>query len=167
MSCTSPFTVANKILAAPAPSSFCVPAAICANRRSSFSFSINGVRMATLFFITLALLTTCGKNIFPLPKRSPTTFIPSINGPSITSKGFGYFCLASSVSVSIKSVIPLTSEWVNLSSTVPSRQAAFLTSPFSLAFTVSAKFNNLSVASSRRFKITSSHNSFNCGSIWS
>ena len=28
--------------------------------------------------------TTCGRNILPAPKRSPTTFMPSISGPSIT-----------------------------------------------------------------------------------
>lgn len=31
---------------------------------------------------------TCGRNIFPAPKRSPTTFMPSISGPSITWIGF-------------------------------------------------------------------------------
>ena len=34
-----------------------------------------------------ALLTTCGRNILPAPNRSPTTFMPSISGPSITSSG--------------------------------------------------------------------------------
>ena len=40
ISCTSPFTVANKILAAPAVSSLMVPAAKCACFLSSFSCSI-------------------------------------------------------------------------------------------------------------------------------
>ena len=101
MSCTSPFTVAIKIFAGPAPSSFTVPASIWERRLSSFSASIKGKSQATLFFITRALFTTCGKNILPLPKRSPTTFIPSIRGPSITSRGFGYCRRASSVSASI------------------------------------------------------------------
>ena len=34
-----------------------------------------------------ALFTTCGRNILPLPNRSPTTSIPAISGPSITSRG--------------------------------------------------------------------------------
>ena len=87
ISCTSPFTVASNIFAAPAPSSFIVPAALCSAWRILFSSSINGVSTATAFFITLALFTTCGKNIFPAPNKSPTIFIPSINGPSITSNG--------------------------------------------------------------------------------
>ncbi len=37
--------------------------------------------------MTRALLTTCGRNIFPAPNRSPTTFIPSMSGPSMTSIG--------------------------------------------------------------------------------
>ena len=51
---------------------------------------MNGSRYATARFIARALLTTCGRNIFPAPKRSPTTFIPSISGPSITSSGRSY-----------------------------------------------------------------------------
>src|ERR1700722_19373354 len=54
---------------------------------ATFSASMNGVRCATAFFITRADLTTWGRNIFPAPKRSPTTPMPSINGPSITSSG--------------------------------------------------------------------------------
>ena len=75
ISCTSPLTVASKIL----------PAA----EASSLAASMNGVRTATLFFMTRALFTTCGRNIFPTPNRSPTMFIPSINGPSMTSNGRG------------------------------------------------------------------------------
>ena len=101
ISCTSPFTVASNILAAPAASLLAVPAARWACFLASFSASMNGVRTATLFFITRALFTTCGKNILPAPNRSPTIPIPSINGPSITSSGVGYFNLASSVSASI------------------------------------------------------------------
>ncbi|SKV98577.1 Uncharacterised protein [Mycobacteroides abscessus subsp. abscessus] len=54
---------------------------------SAFSASMNGSRYATAFFITRADFTTWGRNIFPEPKRSPTTFMPSISGPSITSIG--------------------------------------------------------------------------------
>ena len=35
-------------------------------------------------FHTRADLTTCGRNILPAPNRSPTTFMLSISGPSIT-----------------------------------------------------------------------------------
>ena len=53
----------------------------------SRSASRYGTRWATAFFMTRALLTTWGRNILPAPNRSPTTFIPSISGPSITSIG--------------------------------------------------------------------------------
>ena len=59
---------------------------------------MNGSRYATAFFMTRALLTTCGRNILPAPNRSPTTFMPSISGPSMMSSGRGYFCRASSTS---------------------------------------------------------------------
>ena len=52
-----------------------------------FSASRKGVSQATAFFITRALLTTWGRNILPAPKRSPTTFMPAISGPSMTSRG--------------------------------------------------------------------------------
>ena len=35
---------------------------------------------------TRALFTTWGRNILPSPKRSPTTFMPSIRGPSMTER---------------------------------------------------------------------------------
>ena len=71
---------------------------------------MKGIKCATAFFITLAdLITckrilnmecqnekktiadynTCGKNIFPAPKRSPTMDMPLIRGPSITLRGLG------------------------------------------------------------------------------
>ena len=34
--------------------------------------------------MTRADFTTWGRNILPEPNKSPTTFMPSINGPSIT-----------------------------------------------------------------------------------
>ncbi|SKW46785.1 Uncharacterised protein [Mycobacteroides abscessus subsp. massiliense] len=65
MSWTSPFTVAMMMvplvsldLVDPVAPSFC-----------AFSFSMNGSRYATAFFITRADFTTCGRNIFPAPKR--------------------------------------------------------------------------------------------------
>ena len=52
---------------------------------------MNGSRWATACFITRADLTTWGRNILPWPKRSPTTFMPSISGPSITRSGCAEF----------------------------------------------------------------------------
>ncbi|NKA88718.1 hypothetical protein GO305_02357 [Ralstonia solanacearum] len=77
MSCTSPFTVAMTIL--PRERTSPPAAAIC-----RFSSSMNGIRWATACFITRADFTTCGRNILPAPNRSPTMFMPSISGPSIT-----------------------------------------------------------------------------------
>ena len=60
--------------------------------------------------MTRADLTTCGRNILPDPKRSPTTFMPAISGPSITSSvTLRLAARASSVSSSMKSVMPATS----------------------------------------------------------
>ena len=74
---------------------------------------MKGIKCATAFFITLAdLITctrnifeiehgmpkrkkaiadynTCGRNIFPAPKRSPTMDMPLMRGPSITLRGLG------------------------------------------------------------------------------
>ena len=71
---------------------------------------MKGIKCATAFFITLADLitctrniehgmpkrkktiahySTCGRNIFPAPKRSPTMDMPLIRGPSITLRGLG------------------------------------------------------------------------------
>ena len=61
--------------------------------------------------------TTCGRNILPAPNRSPTTFMPSISGPSITSSGRSACCRASSVSSITNSSIPLTSACFRRSST--------------------------------------------------
>ena len=115
-----------------------------------------GVKIATAFFITRALFTTCGKNILPEPKSSPTIFIPSIKGPSITSIGLSNFSLASSTSTSKKDILPLTKENDNLSSTDFSLhdKSSFLSFPFPLI--VSASDNNLSVAWLSLFNKTSS-----------
>mmetsp|Transcript_7788 Transcript_7788/g.24434 ORF Transcript_7788/g.24434 Transcript_7788/m.24434 type:complete len:220 (-) Transcript_7788:2439-3098(-) len=77
ISCTSPFTVAIKNV--PALELEVSPAA-------SFAACINGSKCPTDFFITLADLITCGKNIFPAPNKSPTTFMPSMSGPSMISR---------------------------------------------------------------------------------
>src|SRR3954465_15088833 len=66
--------------------------------------------------MTRALFTTCGRNILPAPKRSPTTFMPSISGPSITSIGCppaaAISTRRSSVSPSTYVSMPFTSECV-------------------------------------------------------
>ena len=85
MSWTSPLTVAVTI----------VPARLPVPSRSASRY---GMRTATAFFMTRALLTTWGRNIRPAPNRSPTTFIPAINGPSMTSSGRAATSRASSVS---------------------------------------------------------------------
>ena len=59
----------------------------------------------------------------PEPNRSPTTFMPSISGPSITSSGRAAVCRASSVSASMKSTMPCTSACASRSATGASRQA--------------------------------------------
>ena len=43
---------------------------------SSLSFSINGIRWPTAFFITRADLITWGRNILPAPNKSPTIPMP-------------------------------------------------------------------------------------------
>ena len=81
------------------------------------------MRTATAFFITRALLTTWGRNIRPAPNRSPTTFMPAISGPSMTSSGRAAARRASSVSSTMKASMPATRAWVSRSSTGRSRQA--------------------------------------------
>ena len=147
MSCTSPLTVHRITLP-------------CARTPSgpsrSFSCSMNGSRYATARFIARALLTTCGRNIFPAPNRSPTTCIPAISGPSITSSGRSRAVRASSVSCSMNSSIPCTSACLRRSSTVVSRHersSSFFMAP---PLTVSANATMRSVASGRRSKMMSS-----------
>ena len=115
-----------------------------------------GNKYATAFFITLADLTTCGRNILPSPNKSPTIFIPFIKYISITFSGLSTFNLASSTSSSIYASIPLISEWLILScKSKPLHSIIF--SSFCLSLdTVSAKSNSLSVASSLLFNKTSS-----------
>ena len=94
MSWTSPFTVAITTLP------------FARDWAGSFSASRYGTRWATAFFMTRALFTTWGRNILPDPNRSPTTFIPSISGPSMTSIGCGAACRASSVSSTMNWSMP-------------------------------------------------------------
>ncbi len=110
MSCTSPLTVAITTL----PFDRLEP---------SCSFSRYGTRCATAFFITRADFTTCGRNILPAPNRSPTTFMPSISGPSMTSSGRPSSRRAASVSSRMNSSMPLTSACSRRLRTGHSRQA--------------------------------------------
>ena len=66
--------------------------------------------------------------------REYTVFIPFIKGPSITSIGLDAFCLTSSTSSIINSVIPLINEYSSLFSTVYSLHSAFLTSLLATPF---------------------------------
>ena len=106
MSCTSPLTVAITIL----PFGFAATPVRFSS--ASFSSSMKGIRCATACFMTRADFTTCGKNILPWPNKSPTMFMPSMSGPSITWIGLPPFCKAStrasSVSSLINSVMPCT-----------------------------------------------------------
>ncbi len=122
----------------------------------AFSASMNGTRCATACFITRADFTTCGRNILPAPKRSPTTFMPSISGPSITWIGRSAFCRASSVSSTIQVEIPCTSACASRSSTGRFRHERSSSTLLPPLFTVSANFTSRSVASLRRLRITSS-----------
>ena len=104
MSCTSPFTVANRIFFFAVDS----PLFFCSNNRGS--------NIATACFMTRADFTTWGKNILPLPKYSPTMFIPAISGPSMMANGDGYFCMASLMSSAMCVGIPLINASANLCS---------------------------------------------------
>ena len=164
MSCTSPLTVAITILP--------LGLATIPVRSSSaaFSASINGIKCATACFITRADFTTCGRNILPWPNKSPTTFMPSISGPSITWIGLpplsATFCRASSVSSTINSVMPCTMAWLRRFSTgvgaslVP-RHSSVAATFLPPAIRVPAISIMRSVASSRRLRTTSSTRSFN------
>ncbi len=162
MSWTSPFTVAITIVPLV---SFAAAVPFC-----SFSFSMNGSRYATAFFITRADFTTWGKNILPEPNRSPTTFMPSISGPSITSIGrppaAAISARNSSVSSSTWASMPLTKAWVIRSRTGRLRHSAAAgSSDFSDLLNRSAISSSRSAASSRRFRTTSSMRSRSSGSI--
>ena len=122
----------------------------------SFSSSRYGIRIATAFFITRALLTTCGRNILPDPKRSPTKFIPSMRGPSIIERGLLYLIRASSTSRSIKSTIPFIRECFSRSSTGSCRHSSSFTSDLSSRVKVLAYSTSRSVESGLRFRSTSS-----------
>ncbi|MNZ85828.1 hypothetical protein D3C78_1046330 [compost metagenome] len=115
MSCTSPLTVAMRILP-------------LASGLSPFSASMKGIRWATACFITRADFTTCGRNILPAPNRSPTTFMPLISGPSMTSMGRAHCWRNSSVSSTMKAVMPLTSACSRRLPTGSERHSSFSTS---------------------------------------
>jgi hypothetical protein len=180
MSCTSPFTVARTMVPAwsssasancfarraSAASSGASPAAsrasasrVASARASAFSSSMKGMSQATARFMTRALFTTWGRNIFPAPKRSPTTFIPSMRGPSMTSMARSAPFRASSVSSSTNSVIPCTRACSSRFATGQLRHARSTFGPVSPEASApmrSAIPVRRSVASGRRFRSTSS-----------
>jgi len=156
MSCTSPFTVAMSTLPAYAASSSSSASLPAAARAAAFAASIKGTRYATAIFITRADLITCGRNILPAPNRSPTTDMPDMRGPSITFRGAAIDARASSVSCSMKSGMPFTSEYVRRSWHGFSRhsrplRAAATAPPFlrasAASFSTSARASSRSVAS--------------------
>ena len=153
ISCTSPFTVA--ITTFPLLEPFCLVALI------------NGSKYATDCFITRADFTTCGRNILPSPNRSPTTSMPAMRGPSITSNGVGNFWRASSVSSMMCVVIPFTRACFKRSSTGHVRHSATESTALSslpwLRY-FSAISSSFSVASGLRFSTASSTISRNSGS---
>ena len=162
MSCTSPLTVAMTTLPLARASP---PAATCA----AFSASMNGIRCATACFITRADLTTCGRNILPAPNRSPTMFMPSISGPSMTSIGrpprAAIAARHSSVSSTTNCVMPWTSACASRFPTGSARQARSSSFFLPPAFTCSANDTSRSPASGRRFSTTSSTRSRSSGSM--
>ena len=154
MSWTSPFTVAMRKVPRLDPADF--------SARSA------GSSAATAAFMTRADFTTWGRNILPAPKRSPTTRMPAIRGPSMTSSGFPRSRSASRVSASMCEVSPLTRACRSRSATGASRQAGFsaawAAAPLSLAKR-GARASRRSVASGRRLRMTSSTASRSSGSI--
>ena len=74
----------------------------------AFSASMNGSKCATAFFITRADLTPAAGHL-ARPEQVAATFIPSISGPSITSKAGANRWRASSVSSTMLLSMPLTS----------------------------------------------------------
>ena len=161
MSCTSPFAVARTIRPA-RPANPPGPGAAgpgAAASPAGDSASSHGVRCATAFFITRADLTTWGRNIRPAPNRSPTTFIPAISGPSMTSSGRAAARRASSVSASMWSATPATRACSIRFSTGHERHSASDPPPppvRSRPAWRSATARSRSPASGRRSRITSS-----------
>ncbi|CAB4782944.1 unannotated protein [freshwater metagenome] len=99
ISCTSPFTVASKILPRP----------------SSSVFSIFGSKNATANFITSAEESTKGSCISPLPNNSPTVFIPSSRWSLMIAKGLIPSAIAKSKSASSPARSPSMIRLCNLS----------------------------------------------------
>ena len=144
MSWTSPFTVASSTR----PALRDAPASSSASR--------NGTSQATAFFMTRALFTTWGRNMRPSPKRSPTTFIPSMRGPSMTLRARPSSRRAASVSSSTQPSIPWTRAWDRRSATGSSRQDRSSSRSVSRPWSVSAIRVRRSVAPSARRNRTSS-----------
>merc|ERR1719420_1786513 len=183
MSCTSPLTVA--MMTVPAWLTWSVLSSPDASASASFSASMKGMRWATAFFITRADLMTCGRNILPEPNRSPTTFIPSMSGPSMMCRGRGYSpdVRHTSTSGTMNVSMPRIRACSMRFGTGASRQSQFCAafsppppapSPFRrtsvglhLGSSVPANSSMRSVALEQRFSRTSSTYSNSSGSILS
>ncbi|EWS64148.1 hypothetical protein Y695_02613 [Hydrogenophaga sp. T4] len=104
----------------------------------------------------------------PWPNRSPTTFMPSISGPSITLSGRppsrSISRHISSVSSLMNSFMPRTSAWARRSRIGSARHSFFLLSSLAAPLAFSATSTSRSPASGRRFKTTSSTRSRSSGS---
>src|SRR6478735_658342 len=126
------------------------------------------MRWATPCFMTRADFTTCGRNILPAPNRSPTMFMPSMSGPSMTCSGrpplASTFWYISSVSATMWSVRPCTSACARRCSTGSARHSFLRPSSLAAPLALSAISTRRSPASGRRFSTTSSTRSRNCGS---
>jgi hypothetical protein len=108
--------------------------------------------------MTRALLTTWGRNILPSPNRSPTTFMPSMSGPSMTSSGRSACWRASSVS-SIDEVVDALDQRVLQALARPAARASSGPpgAPCCCRRPVAiGDVQQRSVASSRRLRTTSS-----------
>ena len=108
---------------------------------------------------TRADFTTCGRNILPAPKRSPTTFMPSMSGPSITwigprellprLFGVGNDVSGDAVHERVREAL----------STPPARHASPPAASLAPDLKLAARSTSRSVASGWRLKITSSTSS--------
>ena len=154
MSWTSPLTVAMTNLGfEPAP----LP---------EFS-PIYGASTSIASLIIFADFTTCGRNIRPAPKLSPTVCIPSIRGPSITATALPSISRHSRTSSRRVAALPFTRASESLAGAGSLSAAAETAALSSLLADVTscALAISLSVASARLSRMTSSTFSSISGSI--
>ena len=130
ISCTSPFTVASTTLCRTLAMKFscwifcaCNGEGMPPSARGCPSFdgrgpselllkiSMYGDSNSTASRMTLADLTTCGRNILPSPNSLPTASMPAMSGPSMTAPAVPYSESASRRSASRFSLRPLIKEF--------------------------------------------------------